>query len=286
MTTEATWGELRSNVYIRDKGICWVCNCFVKLEDYDLGHLIDRCNGGHDDYDNLAVMHKSCNLSKPFHQTLEEAVKWRMTAFIPAIKEARGISTYSRPKRIKRMPRLNREQKERIKIAYINSHNSHKKNSKKSNRITKRQQENYNDQVAKIKPATIVWIQGSPQGGTMWRVLPPPYRQEDIFVMRQTPPGATHYDEYSDINDTLQVIGGELPNDFYADLNSGIVNYRISFDNGKLSITYKSSSKSNIGERSQTIGMGNGQIPIKEWNQAKRNGIRLDTFKAAYLNKA
>lgn len=72
------WLQMRSDIYIRDRGICWVCNRFVDLKDYDLGHLVDKCNGGHDDYDNLVVMHKSCNLSKPRHTTLEEVMKWKL----------------------------------------------------------------------------------------------------------------------------------------------------------------------------------------------------------------
>lgn len=73
------WLKLRSDIYIRDKGVCWICNEFVELRDYDLGHLIDRCNGGQDDYDNLAVMHHSCNLSKPRQTSLEEAMRWKLT---------------------------------------------------------------------------------------------------------------------------------------------------------------------------------------------------------------
>jgi len=76
---QARWNMLRSDIYIRDKGICWICNSKVELNDYDLGHLIDRCNHGQDDYDNLAVMHKKCNISKPRHTTLEEAMKWKLT---------------------------------------------------------------------------------------------------------------------------------------------------------------------------------------------------------------
>ncbi len=73
------WDWLRSAIYLRDNGICWVCNKFVLLRDYDLGHLIDRCNGGNDAIDNCAVMHKRCNGGKPTHTTLEEATKWRLT---------------------------------------------------------------------------------------------------------------------------------------------------------------------------------------------------------------
>src|SRR5450759_4586865 len=77
---QARWDMLRSDIYIRDNGMCWVCNEKVELRDFDLGHLIDRCNGGADAYDNLAVMHKHCNITKPRHYTLEEAMKWKLTA--------------------------------------------------------------------------------------------------------------------------------------------------------------------------------------------------------------
>lgn len=75
---KANWEWLRSEIYIRDKGICWVCNDFVTLRDYDLGHLVDRVNGGNDELSNCAVMHKQCNISKPRHKTLDEAMKWRL----------------------------------------------------------------------------------------------------------------------------------------------------------------------------------------------------------------
>lgn len=71
--------DLRRDIYRRDKGICWVCNTFVDYDiDYDLGHLIERCNGGEFAADNLTVMHHKCNLSKPRHNTIEEAVKWQL----------------------------------------------------------------------------------------------------------------------------------------------------------------------------------------------------------------
>ena len=74
----AYWEWLRSEIYIRDRGICWVCNGFSTLKDYQLGHLIDRSNGGNDVIDNCAVMHKQCNISKPRHKSLEEAATWRL----------------------------------------------------------------------------------------------------------------------------------------------------------------------------------------------------------------
>jgi hypothetical protein len=94
---DADWQMLRSDIYVRDKGICWICNTFVELKDYDLGHLIDRCNNGEDSYDNLAVMHKSCNLSKPKHTSLEEAMKWKLT---PKYLTERPISMFDSSKSI------------------------------------------------------------------------------------------------------------------------------------------------------------------------------------------
>jgi len=94
---DASWQMLRSDIYVRDKGICWICNTFVELKDYDLGHLIDRCNNGSDTYDNLSVMHKSCNLSKPKHTTLEEAMKWKLT---PKYLTERPISMFDSSKSI------------------------------------------------------------------------------------------------------------------------------------------------------------------------------------------
>ena len=70
------WNKLRSVIYIRDNGTCWICKKPVLLDDYDLGHLVDSCNGGYNDYDNLAVMHKKCNLHKPSHHTLSEHITW------------------------------------------------------------------------------------------------------------------------------------------------------------------------------------------------------------------
>lgn len=75
-TTEKDWRMFRSLIYARDNGVCWICRQFVPLHEYDLGHLIDRCNGGRDNYDNLAVMHKKCNESKPKHNTMDEHITW------------------------------------------------------------------------------------------------------------------------------------------------------------------------------------------------------------------
>ena len=66
----------RQVIYQRDKGLCWICRELVPFEDYELGHLVDRCNGGNYDYANLVVMHKLCNSQKPKHKTIEEHITW------------------------------------------------------------------------------------------------------------------------------------------------------------------------------------------------------------------
>ncbi len=92
---ELKYSVAKSEIYIRDKGLCWICGEFVILQDYHLGHLLDRVNGGSFTYDNLAVMHQKCNLSKPKHMTIEEALRWKLSF---SINNYRGLikdPTYS-----------------------------------------------------------------------------------------------------------------------------------------------------------------------------------------------
>lgn len=253
------WLSLRSDIYLRDKGICWVCHNFTNLEDYDLGHLVDRCNGGHDGYDNLAVMHKVCNLSKPLHNTLEEAIKWRLTSNIPTHHHSKpdppiktkGLKESKRVLVIRKVP-------------------------------TREQLYKYKEQVKRIKSATICWIQGRLMGGAIWRVLPPPYRQEDMFIMRFTPPGAIDNLNNS-VSKTLQVLDGILAQD--VDISIGITNLHISANNGQPIATFNNSPISNTGKRDNTIGMGEGQIPIDVWKRAKSQGISLATYRESSTKK-
>lgn len=259
--TELSWAKLRSDIYIRDRGICWICHNFVSLQEYDLVHLIDRCNGGHDDYDNLAVMHKSCNLAKPKHFTLEEAVKWRLTAFI----------------HISKLPPLNTK----IPIQY--------KSCKPKTDYSKTKRDaliasNYESLVTKIKPNTICWVQGKTtykdgSKAPMWKVLPPPYSQNDLFTLRCTPPGAIEYQ--GGVVETLQIIGGgELPHP--VDIHLGFVTYHIFIESNKLRISIRANLSSNTGARSKTIGNGFGQIPIQDWLKAKSEGYDINTFRTNY----
>lgn len=269
MTTETSWEILRSDIYIRDRGMCWICNAFVPLHRYELGHIIDRTNGGHDDYDNLAVMHMDCNRAKPYHKTLEEAVKWKLTAFLPI--KAPAAQSHRHPTHIKRVSLPKNTEKQ---IIYTTTER------------TAEEQGLYNEQIKKIKPATICWKQGNPlaKGGgfaPMYRLLPPPYQQQDMFTMRETPLGynETKVSGLHSISKTLQVIGGTLQQD--VSIKLGIVNIYIHPTSNDLRITFKVSAKANSKERSKTVGMGEGQIPIEVWNKAKGQGISLEALIAS-----
>ena len=271
------WQRLRSDIYIRDKGMCWICNTFVPLHEYDLGHIIDRSNGGHDDYDNLAVMHRPCNHSKPYHQTLEEAVKWKLTAFMPAIQQARGISN----KPSKHQPPTFKSTLQRG-YSYNHYHfgdfrkpmGIHRKNH---TRLAKQ------DIFKKIPSDAvfITWIQGRPEGGAMWKLLLPPYEQDTLFTTHSMPPGAID-NGLNKPHETIQIIGGILVDDIYVSL--GYQNILISQNQsgGRPSITFKQGSKANVDARSKTVGMGIGQIPLDNWYKAKAQGISFSDFRGKF----
>lgn len=250
--------KLRSDIYLRDNGICWICNSFVSLDDYDLGHLVDRTNGGHDDYDNLAVMHRKCNHSKPYHNTLEEALRWKLTYNIP---ESRPIFK-SQPILIGRPP------KKQLKRA----------NQSLSRKALKNQQERLEEIKLKIKPGTLCWIQGRPHGGAMWKILPPPYTKQDLISTRLKPPGATD-NGLNRSEETIQIIGGgQLTQDVI--INNGVVDVLISCEGGRLILTNLPSKRSN--NKGVSVGMGKDQIPVKEWLYFKKLGMPFNEFIQTY----
>lgn len=329
---KVSWNRLRSEVYLRDRGICWICNKFVSLDIYQAGHIVDRRNNGQDTFDNVVTMHRKCNNHKPYHDTLEEALRWRLTYSTPVNPQSNTI------------PKENRRRKQRITLKPVkaNSYNppselldpsdivkrfkdiNHQDNKTSPQQIevqpqTSIQQEeekgfsyghyragNYGykqkqyksptiktakspkatpqELLAKIVPNTICWIQGRPMGTgelrPMWRVLPPPYRQEDMFTMRETPSGAIDNGSSSPKN-TIQIINGRLEQKI--NLTLGRANILVKPDaNGKPSITFSHSNLSNKGGRSQTVGLGIGQIPLHEWYQAKAQGITFQEFTTNY----
>jgi 5-methylcytosine-specific restriction endonuclease McrA len=79
-----SWEVIRRLIYDRDGGVCWACGVPTAWEHFELGHLVDRCAGGLDIPENLAVMCILCNrIAKPVHLTLADAERWR--------DETRGI---------------------------------------------------------------------------------------------------------------------------------------------------------------------------------------------------
>lgn len=67
----------RQAVYVRDRGLCWICGEPVDPERYVLDHFIPLSRGGPDIAGNVRVAHQSCNDRRgtklPTH---EEAQTW------------------------------------------------------------------------------------------------------------------------------------------------------------------------------------------------------------------
>jgi hypothetical protein len=257
LVQQAKWEILRSDIYIRDKGICWICNAKVLLKDYDLGHLIDRCNNGRDDYDNVAVMHKRCNNSKPRHLTLEDAMKWKLNRKIPQGKQ-NEYNNFPLPQNL-------------IK----------RTNPTSPILLMKRLEDKevrYNQLLRKVIPATIIWAQGRPQGfpNGLWRILPPPYKSEGIFALHKPPPQVIMPSDnnYSPHN-TIQIINGRLEKPIDVMNGHYLMHIEQSTINGKLSVSFTGTNLSNHGDRAHTVGMGVGQISISDWKQAKLKGVSL-----------
>jgi len=294
---------LRSEVYVRDKATCWVCHNFVLLRDYDLGHLVDKCNGGQTDLENVVVMHHRCNVAKPRHTTLDEATRWRnvqgtVLAQTTAITNPRPKEqlTFMLPDMTQLASPLIHSGKiaqspvKPIEPAVWNittPQRTHARRPIHPSNLTikpetvKKRQVQYEESMQRIKPCTLVWVQGRPWDGPMWRVLPPPYREEDRFTMRMTPPGATD-NGGSNIYTTLQVIGGgELTSDL--DIPQGYLTIHINAsDRSKPQATVVHNLKSNNGRRMECVGMGQGQIPISLWQRAKAYGWKLASFRVSY----
>lgn len=351
---EAEWYKLRSQAYLRDNGVCWVCHKFIELIDYDCGHLIDRCMGGQDVIDNLAPMHKTCNLSKPKHQTLEDAVRWQLNQQNNQLP----MSMFDESKSVSRpifKERYNRVPKQQLSlITPQNNINTEESNISKSNPILQsspdikdnnspvqieaikllsqilnmkpqdinlpisndewlkpsysqknrpkidydktprklteselsKEAQKYQEQIQKIKPGTICWMQGKPtyigfNKAPMWRILPPPYTKEVAFIMRRNPPNVIDTGATT-IYETMQIIGGELEKDIDINFELGCAFYHIFSVNKILNVKSKSNIVANNGDPNLTIGFGRNQIPVDEWKEAKSKGIPLSKFKEMY----
>lgn len=54
----------RQKVYLRDKGICYLCGLSVPESEFTLDHVKAKIDGGKDKRSNLKTSHKACNMLK------------------------------------------------------------------------------------------------------------------------------------------------------------------------------------------------------------------------------
>jgi hypothetical protein len=127
---------------------------------------------------------------------------------------------------------------------------------------------------------TVCWIQGRPEykDGTiapMFKVITPPYSQEDMFSTRVLPKGYVDegFEGEGSAFKSIQVIGGKPDNDI-RDVDLGFVKINIGFEGEKPVISYVSDEDANVGtQKYQTIGFGANQIPVDVWRKAKAQGL-------------
>lgn len=62
----------RKNLFYRDDNTCQYCNKKAKVKDLELEHVVPRCKGGKDTWENLVCACKKCN-EKKRDKTLKEA---------------------------------------------------------------------------------------------------------------------------------------------------------------------------------------------------------------------
>lgn len=137
--------------------------------------------------------------------------------------------------------------------------------------------------VEKPPPGSFVWVQGRPYGGAMYKMLIPPYRQEDFLTTRDTPAGYNDegWSGEGSAKESLQVIGG-LPAKNVSDVDLGWARVNLHVETGKPVIEYVHDEDANVGERSRTVGFGKGQIPLEAWDEAKAEGQDYASFVAGY----
>jgi hypothetical protein len=243
--------NLRRAIYKRDKGICWVCHEFVEFDkDYDLGHIIDKCNGGSYEPTNLTVMHHKCNLSKPEHKTIEEAIRWQMSQNISIfnsneilppkvlpIEPQNTLINKNIPFDIERFNQLLSNQNQATQpIQYMVV--PRKKRTRISNitNITPNITDNTVMSIEKVPESLrnvetiITWRQGH-----LWEAITPPY--DKIYHLEQPLPGTTKFASgKGSAQKTLQIIGKPINTDVA--VNCGWAMIYISFKDNEPTIKY------------------------------------------------
>jgi len=76
-------------------------------------------------------------------------------------------------------------------------------------------------------------------------------------------------------------VGGNPPTDI-ENLDLGFVKINIRFASGEPLIEFVQDEDANAGQKSQTIGMGRGQIPVEDWQEAKDRGVKYKDFIKQY----
>lgn len=214
---------MRKEIYRRDKGICWVCHDFVDYEvDYDIGHIIDKSNGGEYELINLTVMHHKCNLSKPRHKTIEEAVKWQLTNRFKQMllrQDQPIINTMPNWSEINGQPQNNYYRASPINttsIIPITQNRKAKEAPKKPQSFHKTgiPQIEIIDELAHAK-TIITWRQGS-----RWMAIIPPY--DKIYPLLFPLPNAkTTFSGKGSVQKSIQILGEKPNTDLSIQLNYG-----------------------------------------------------------------
>ena len=67
MKTHASWGrrwtETRKRIYVRDQGVCGLCQRAIEGA-WQVDHIVPRVMGGGHDDGNLRLTHPACNLKR------------------------------------------------------------------------------------------------------------------------------------------------------------------------------------------------------------------------------
>jgi 5-methylcytosine-specific restriction endonuclease McrA len=74
--TALSWDQTRQRIWERDGGVCQVCGDAIAWQQYECGHIIDRCVGGSDRPSNLVCMCILCNRLNPLTKTRAEYLAW------------------------------------------------------------------------------------------------------------------------------------------------------------------------------------------------------------------
>ena len=109
----------------------------------------------------------------------------------------------------------------------------------------------------------------------MWKVLPPPYKEEDLYTIRHAPVGTYKFPDNLGKGlayRTFQIIGKPAVEEATANLGWTTVTVKHQKGNN-YEIKFGQNSEANVGKREETIGMGQGQIPIEVADAAKAEGI-------------